>query len=231
MIDNEVAPPSALAFWTMARGFWSGYESKGAWILTASALTILLCNLAVNIGLNRWNRWFFDALERKDRPTLFNASMALIPLVVLGAAFAVAMVRAKMTLQVRWRGRVTERLLERWLSDQRYYKLSISDGYATSPESRITDDVRLATEPVVDCAVGLINSMWGAITFVGILFVVGGSLEIWGVVVPGYIAIAALLYSSVVSAPTFLIGKPLSAAVDRKSESEAQFRFGLTRIR
>jgi len=230
-IESEVAPPSAISFWTMARGFWSGEPSRTAWFLTASVLTILLCNLAVNIGLNRWNRWFFDALERKDGPTLFNAGLALIALIALGATFAVAMVRAKMTLQVRWRQWVTERLLDRWLSDQRYYKLAISDGSATSPESRITDDVRLATEPVVDCVAGFINSILCAVTFVGILFVVGGSLEMWGVVVPGYIAIAAVLYSCVVSATTFLVGQPLSAAVDRKNEAEAQFRFGLTRIR
>ncbi|MEQ1613971.1 MAG: ABC transporter ATP-binding protein/permease [Hyphomicrobiaceae bacterium] len=222
---------TAMRFVATARGFWSGDGKRKAWLLTVGVFAILLCNLAVNVGLNRWNRWFFDALERKDGSSLYMASLTLLALVLAGAGFAVAMAMVKGTLQLRWRQWVTSRLLERWLSEQRYYKLALSDGAATSPEARIADDVRLATEPVVDFATGFTNAVLSALTFVSILFFVGGSITIAGYTIPGYIAIAALLYAIVVSTVTFLIGRPLSAAIDQKNEAEAQFRFGLTRIR
>ena len=58
-------PFSARLFLT-AIGFWTGPTRRTAWLWTAGALALVLANLAVNVGINQWNRWFFDALERKD---------------------------------------------------------------------------------------------------------------------------------------------------------------------
>ena len=74
-----------------------------------------------------------------------------------------------------------------------------------------------------------------AVTFVGILFWVGGSftLQLGGFSfwIPGYIAIAAVLYATAVSSLTYFIGRPLVARVAAKNEGEAQFRYELTRVR
>ena len=34
----------------------------------------MFANLAVNVGINRWNKWFFDALEHKDGSALCHRS-------------------------------------------------------------------------------------------------------------------------------------------------------------
>ena len=83
-----------------------------------------------------------------------------------------------MTLQVKWRQWLTGELLTRWLSEQRYYRLAVTDEEQINPEYRIADDLRLASEPVVEFAIGFINALLAAVTFVGILFWVGGSLTI-----------------------------------------------------
>lgn len=234
MSDSEEPdgdPGSARRFLVLARGFWSGETRRTALFWSVGALLLIFCNLAVNVGLNQWNRWFFDALERKQGDTLLLASGLLLLLIIAGAAFAVAMVKFKMTLQLSWRQWLTGELLGRWLSDQRYYRLEIANDEAISPEYRIADDVRLATEPVVDFAIGFINAALAALTFVSILFVVGGSITVWGVTIPGYIAIAAVLYAVAVSAGTFFVGRPLVRRVADKNEAEAQFRYELTRLR
>lgn len=218
-------------FLSLAKGFWSGPTRRVALFWSAGALLLIFCNLAVNVGLNRWNRWFFDALERKQGDTLLLAVGVFLFLIVAGAAFAVAMVKFKMTLQLYWREWLTGEISKRWLSDQRYYRLEIANEQGLSPEYRIADDVRLATEPVVDFSIGFINAVLSAVTFVGILFVVGGSITVGGVTIPGYIAIAAVLYAVLVSAGTFFIGRPLVRRVANKNESEAQFRYELTRLR
>lgn len=221
----------AAAFISMARGYWSGASARQAWLWSAAILILLFCNLGVNLGFNRWNRYFYDALERKDGPALMWACGVFVALIVSGAAFAVATAKARLTLQLRWRQWVSENLLAKWLKDENYYKLALTDRQTTSPEARITDDVRLATEPVVDFATGFINAVLSAVAFVSVLLVVGGSITIGGWTIPGYIAIAAVLYAVAVSSATWFIGRPLTSAVDNKNEAEAQFRFGLTRIR
>ena len=131
---------SAKWFLRHALGYWKGPQSGTAWALTIAALALVLTNLAVNVGINQWNRWFFDALERKDGSTLSLAIITIVALIAAGAASAVAMIRCRMTLQVRWRQWLTGDLLKRWLSDQRYYRLAVSDEEQINPEYRIADD-------------------------------------------------------------------------------------------
>src|SRR5687768_14444627 len=131
-LENE----GARYFLSRALGFWTGPERRTAWLWTGAALLLLLANLAVNVGINRWNKWFFDAMEAKDGTTLRLALITIVALVAAGAAFAVGMVRCRMTLQVKWRQWVTEVLLKRWLSDQRYYRLAITDEEQLNPEYR-----------------------------------------------------------------------------------------------
>src|SRR5690606_38861090 len=121
-------------------------DRKTAWALTIGAGCLVLANLAVNVGINRWNKWFFDALERKDSATLVPLMGVIVVLVLVGAAFAVAMVRCRMSLQLAWREWVTGHLLKQWLSEQRYYRLAVTDDEQINPEYRIAADVRLATE-------------------------------------------------------------------------------------
>ncbi len=226
---------SALRFLKTALGFWSGPTRTTAWALSAGALALVLANLAVNIGLNSWNRWFFDALERKDGSNLLTLVGLFLALIVLGAGFAVAMVKCRMTLQVRWRQWITDRLASQWLAEQRFYRLAITDEKQLNPEYRLAEDVRLASEPVVDFVIGFVNALLAAVTFISILFVVGGAISIsvfgdqWNI--PGYIAIAAVLYAAAMSAITYRVGGPLVDFVDAKNEAEAQFRYEATRLR
>lgn len=230
-------PPAASPwqFLKFAVGFWSGPTRRTAWIWTVGALLLIVANLMVAIGLNSWNRDFFDALERKDGSTLFTSVWVFLALIVAGAAFAVAMVKCRMTLQVRWREWLTGQLMARWLGEQRYYRLAITDEGDINPEYRLAEDARLATEPVVEFIIGFINALFAALTFVGVLFVVGGSItmtmfgEQW--LIPGYIALAAVAYAAIMSGVTYFVGRPLVGLIGAKNEAEAQFRFEATRIR
>jgi vitamin B12/bleomycin/antimicrobial peptide transport system ATP-binding/permease protein len=226
---------SAWLFVQRSSGFWTGPGKHKAWFWTIGALALVFANLAVNVGINRWNKWFFDALEKRDATQLLELVTTIVILVIAGAGFAVAMVRCRMTLQIAWREWLTGELLARWLSEQRYYRLAVTDEEQINPEYRIADDLRLASEPVVEFALGFINALLAAVTFVGILFWVGGSLTVTvgsvSVWIPGYLAFAALLYAAMVSGLTYFIGHPLVGRVAAKNESEAQFRYELTRVR
>jgi vitamin B12/bleomycin/antimicrobial peptide transport system ATP-binding/permease protein len=234
--SSAVTPmPSAIEFLRFASGFWSGPTRRTAYILSATALLLIFANLVVNVGLNRWNRWFYDALERKDGATLLTSIGIFLALIVVGAGLAVAMVKCRMTLQLRWRAWLTGEFTARWLGQQRFYRLAITDEVQINPEYRLAEDVRLASEPVVEFVIGFINALLSAVTFVSILFLVGGSLSVnflgsqWRI--PGYLAIAALVYAAVMTAVTYRFGRPLVDIIGAKNEAEAQFRYEATRVR
>jgi putative ATP-binding cassette transporter len=206
-----------------------------AFWLTISLATGLIGKLFVDVGMNRWNRWFFDALERRDTANAAVAAFAFPLLVVCVAAVGVWIIRARESLQVRWREWCTARLLDRWLGAQRFYRMRIARNGLANPEYRISDDVRMATEPLADFAIGLFTALLTASTFVVILWTVGGGLDLkWGegqYHVPAFMVIGALAYGLIVSAFMPMVGGQLSAAAAAKNEAEARFRFEMIRMR
>src|SRR4051794_23542571 len=83
-----------------------------------------------------------------------------------------------------------------WLADRRFYQMSVIENEGCNPEFRITDDTRLATEPIVEFAIGLASAVLTAAAFVGILLSVGGAITIplgGGISIPDYMVIAALV--------------------------------------
>lgn len=222
-------------FFGLASGWWTGATASRAWFLTAALALCLIVNVGINFAVNTWNRRFFDALENSDTATVWWAVVVFLWLVICAAAVGVGIVLSRETLQVRWREWLIGSLIDRWLSGQRYYRMGLARTEPANPEYRIADDTRLATEPIVDFAIGLTTSIVSALTFVGVLWVVGGSLTVpvgsGSIVIPGYMVLAAIFYGVVMSTLMLWVGHRLPGAVARRNEAEAKLRFELTRLR
>jgi vitamin B12/bleomycin/antimicrobial peptide transport system ATP-binding/permease protein len=236
-VEHVGPPPSYIArsFFRMARGFWTGERRRQAWVLTIGVLAFALVNLAAALGVNRWNKFFFDALEQKNVASVFLGIGIVLCLAVASAAASVGLVHMRMRLQLRWRQWLTAYLVRRWLGDRRFYQLNIVGGDASNPEFRIADDTRLAIEPLVDFVNGLTNAVLAAAAFIGVLWAVGGaiSFEAFGSTynIPGYMVFAAVAYSGLTSFATILIGRPLIRRSEAKNAGEARLRYELTRVR
>jgi putative ATP-binding cassette transporter len=191
--------------------------------------------LAATVALNRWNRWFFDALERKDAETTAIAVLVFAAIIVSMAAIGVGIVLTRERLQVRWRAWIVGRLLDTWLARDRYYHLGVTHTEPANPEYRIADDTRWATEPLVDLAIGLFSAVTGAAAFISILWSVGGSISfsLGGVplTIPAYMVLLALAYGGLMSGLMLYVGRPLVSCFARKNEAEGIFRFALMRLR
>ncbi|MDZ4843131.1 MAG: SbmA/BacA-like family transporter [Hyphomicrobium aestuarii] len=184
-------------FLNLASGFWAGPTRTRAWILTILLIAFLLVNLGSALAVNFWTKYFFDALERKDLPSVMFAIGLVFAIAFASAAGSVGLLHTRMRLQVRWRQWLSGALINRWLSDRHFYQLTIVQTEAENPEARIAEDARLATELMVDFSLGLMNALLASASFIGILWVVGGSLTVLGVAIPGYMVIACVVYSAV----------------------------------
>jgi putative ATP-binding cassette transporter len=222
------------AFARFAGGYWRGVTGRGAWALTLGLALFLLLSTAATVGLNHWNRWFFDSLEARDVESLTRAVFVFAAIIASMAAVGVGIVITRETLQVRWRAWIVEHLVARWLGNQRFYHLNVTGKEPPNPEYRISDDTRWATEPLVDLGIGLLLAVVNAAAFISILWSVGGSiaLDVWGGInVPAYMVIVALAYGCIASGLMLWVGAPLVGFVGRKNEAEGYFRFAMMRIR
>ncbi|WP_186417671.1 SbmA/BacA-like family transporter [Bosea sp. CS1GBMeth4] len=235
----EAGPPSdwqvASSFARLTGDFWRGRTAGRAWFWSLSLAGAIILSVFANVTVNRWNGWFFDALEKKDGESALIA-MAVFPvLVLIAAGLGVVILISRETFQVHWRAHVTARLADGWIGERRFYRLVLSGYEPANPEYRIADDVRWATEPVVDFAIGLLSAVITAVTFIGILWSIGGSLgvEAHGVhfVIPAYMVLAAIIYAVLVSGLITWVGRPLPRLIAARNEGEARLRFSLMRIR
>lgn len=206
-----------------------------AWALTLGLITIVLLQLFVQYRLNVWNRDLFNAIEKKEGGAVLAQALVFVPLALATVGLAVMAVYGRMKMQREWRAWVTDRIMNQWLAHGHYYQLNLMTGEHQVPESRITDDTRIATDPPVDFSVGIFQSIVTAITFIGVLWVVGGSIAIGAkdapIVIPGYLVLAAIGYSALMTLGMLLIGHRFIRVSEATSQAEAEFRYALTRLR
>ena len=235
-IQRAQKQPLVRRFWMTARGFWSSKRSwKVAWLMTAVLIALVVGQLVFQYQLNVWNKAIFDALEKKDGAAVLHQAMLFVPLAIGSIAVAVAVVYARMRMQRRWRAWLTEHTMTRWLAKGRYYQLNLIEGDHKNPEARIGDDIRIATEQPVDFAVGILSAVLTSVTFMGVLWTVGGNLTIGFAgrefFIPGYLVIAVLLYCVIISGLMTVIARSFVPTAENKNQVEAEFRAALTRVR
>ena len=190
-------------FWQTARGFWRRGSDRLAWVLTIGLLVLILLNLATQYGINVWNRAIFDALEKHDSGKVFYFAMIFFPLAAVSVSIGVTNVYARMSTQRRWRAWMSKSVLDQWLKNGRYYQLNLVSGDHQNPEGRLTEDLRVSTDAPVDFTVGIVSATLSALTFITVLWTIGGALTIPiagnEVTIPGFLVIAAVIYASVAS--------------------------------
>jgi putative ATP-binding cassette transporter len=222
-------------FWRAASGFWTKQSRREAWFLTLSLLAIILGHLYIQYRLNVWNRDLFNALERKEFGLVGHLALVFVPLSLAAIAFNVASVWGRLTTQRAWRAWMTDHLIDRWLKNGRYYQLNLIAGEHQNPEFRIADDARIATESPVDFAFGVTTAVLTAITFITVLWTVGGGISFeWSgrtVTVPGYLVFIAIIYSAITTTAMLIIGRRFVQVAEDKNQSEAEFRYANTRLR
>lgn len=219
------------AVFRLSKGFWGGRTRSLSIVLTVGAFGFTLVDVGMQVLLNRWTKQFYDAIEKRGLDLIWQAALLFAALSVAATASIVIGSYMRQMLQVYWRRHLSEKLLDRWLTNQAYYRLNVMRGAEFAPEARVAEDARLTVEPIVDLLTGFLNAVVTFVAFVGILWTIGGSLSVGGVTIPGFMVWGAIAYAAGVSILMILVGRTYAQRVRDRSDAEAQFRYELTRLR
>ena len=214
-------------FWQAASVFWRVQIGQSA-MLAMFLIAVVLLQLLVQVALNLWNRHFFDALERKDAATVWLQAQLFVPLAVGSILLTAASVWGRMTAQRNWREALTRHVIEKWMEKDRFRHLNHLARGSENPEYRISVDVRIATDAPVDLSLAFLSSILTALTFFGVLWTIGGSIDVtvFGrpVTIPGYLVFGVILYSGMVTSLMIFFGHHLTSVIERSNQAEAEFR-------
>ncbi|CAN0618046.1 vitamin B12/bleomycin/antimicrobial peptide transport system ATP-binding/permease protein [Burkholderia multivorans] len=220
--------------WRLIKPYWVSSEWKVAWALLVTIIAINLCVVWINVRLNKWNAEFYNALQSKD---VHDFPHLLMQFTALAFAFIILAVYGRYLRQLlgfRWRQWLTERFLGEWLGDRAFYRIE-RDRLADNPDQRITDDLQSFATTTLALSLDLLSTVVTLVSFITILWSLAGALtfSLGGtpIEIPGYMVWAAALYAVGGSLVIQKVGHPLVSINYQQQRVEADFRFGLIRVR
>ncbi len=235
--------------WALSLPYFKSDEKWKARGLLAVIVALNLGSVFMLVQINDWNRLFYDALQNKDA-AVFWVQLGRFTYLAFGfIVIAVYKFYLTQLLDMRWRAWMTAHYLERWLSNQAFYRMELarftgnkSEGASgkdqstpDNPDQRIQEDINQFTSYTVSLTMGLLNALVTLVSFVGILWSLSGNFafDVAGATVdiPGFMVWAAVLYCVVGSYISHAIGRPLSRLNFQQQQLEADFRHHMVRVR
>ena len=220
--------------WRLLYPFWQSEEKWPARLLLFLVVALALGLVYLNVLFNEWNRDFYNALETRNLAEFWNQLWRFSWLAFIYIAVAIYKIYITQALEIRWRRWMTNQYLTLWLENQSYYRIEQNQS-ADNPDQRIAEDLKYLTSGSLSLSLGLLSSVVTLISFIGILWSVSGPLTFtltgqqWSI--PGYMVWFALGYAGIGSLLVAYIGKPLVKQNVEQQRFEADFRFGLIRLR
>ena len=193
------------------------------WLLLGLIILMLLSVNGINAGITFIARDLTNALIARDGDASYRN------LWVYGACFAVALPIRSLQLYFNkklglfWREWLSLSLVDDYLQDRAYYVLNPNDETATNvdnPDQRISEDVRDFTAEALSFAINIFDSILTFSLNILILYSVSESLTF-----------ALLAYASAISILMIVAGRKLVRLNNFQLRFEADFRYGLVRVR
>lgn len=221
----------ARAAWKLIWPYWFSEDKFRARLLLFVIVSLNLGLVYITVLLNSWYGEFYNSLQQKN----FEAFKSLLlQFGILAAIFIVGAVYRlylQQMLEISWRKWLTDRFLNLWLQNRSYYLLQLKDYGTDNPDQRIAEDLRLLSRGTLSLSLGLLSSIVTLCSFLMILWNLSGPITIFSFTIPGYMVWVAVLYAIVGSGLTHLIGRRLIKLNFEQQKYEANFRFGLVRVR
>jgi putative ATP-binding cassette transporter len=219
------------AFWALAKPYWVSEQRAKAWTMLATVVGLVLMLVWLEVQFNAWNNDFYNTLQDKDQAEFFRQLGKFTLLAILYIITAVYRLYYQQMLTIEWRTWLTERVLANWMKDQASYRMQLLDRGTDNPDQRIAEDLNLFVSSTLSLTLGLLSAVVTLVSFVAILWVLSGMIELAGLQIPGYLVWIALIYAVVGTVVTHFIGRPLIGIEFNQQRFEADFRFSLIRVR
>jgi putative ATP-binding cassette transporter len=195
-------------------------ESRRRALGGLAVLVVLL--LAIN-GMNVVNSYlgrdFMTALAERHAQRFYTFAGFLAGVFAVSTVLEVFSRYTEQWLGLVWREWLTRHFLDRYLAGRTYVRLA-GRRDIDNPDERISSDIKTFTAMTLSIMILLVNGIMTVVAFSGVLW----SITPW-------LFVTALGYAIAGSAGTILLGRRLVSLNNQQLQKEADFRYGLGRVR
>lgn len=234
-------------FWRLLKLCIAGEGGKFGLVLYAIVLALELSQILVSLRMIEWSKSFYDALQQVDGPTALTQVGIFFIIVLTGVGLTLLSSFTRQHLEIRWRRALTNAAMTRWLANHSYLELERQRGSGLdNPDQRIAEDCRFFLAGpmsehgngvgLIPLSLDLVTNVVAIFSYVAVLWSIAdfalplGFLGIEGEI-PRYMVWAAFIYVALSTGLTHVLGRPLKRIYAEQQRREADFRFGLIRVR
>lgn len=218
------APTLSLAAWRqfvdVAKPYWKGDQKRTAWTLIALLVVLMLCETQLAVMLNEKTGEMTSALAAREADRFWSAVRASLVVLAIAVPVYAFYYYMRDAFSNGWRRWLTARFLDGYLGSRRYYELNTA-GDIDNPDQRISEDINSFTGRSINFLLIFIGSLMQLVAFSAVLWSISHVLV-------GFLALYAIV--GTVGA-LFIFGAPLIRLNFWQLRREADFRFGLIRLR
>jgi putative ATP-binding cassette transporter len=230
--ERSPSEPAALnSALKLAKDYFIDSEERYSALLLLLGIILAVASLvALNAVFAWWIVGFWTAITEMSYPLYIQSIQYFFVIVTGFIGASVFKDYLGDLLSLRWRKWLTKYLVDEYTSPEGNNYLEFSRHYKQidNPAQRIQEDIKFFVSRSIWLSADLLNSILTQITFIGTLWVVGGSLSfaVMGVAItiPGYLVWVAISFALTSSIVSHLIGGSLAELTKQKTISETDFR-------
>ena len=215
-------------FWSLFKGYWSSEEKWKARGLLAVVIAMNFAMVYLLVQLNEWYNTFYNALQNYEAESFWPLIGEFSAIAFTYIVIAVYAIYLRQMLQIKWRTWMTNNYLNAWMENQTYYRLQDA---ADNPDQRISEDIGQFVNLSLGLLIGFLKQLTTLAAFGVVLWELSGSIEIAGLIIPGYMFWFSFIYSGVGTFLAHKVGRKLIGLNFDQQKFEADFRFSMMRVR
>jgi putative ATP-binding cassette transporter len=213
---------------------WDYFNPAHSWLPFAWLAVIIfmtLFSVRMNVLFSFWYNGFYSAMQKLDAKAFWFMLLVFSILATVHVARALLNYYLQQAFMIRWRMWLTNRLIERWLGHQAYYRSQYVAESADNPDQRIQQDVEIFVAKSISLSMGLLDAVVSLFAFTIILWSLSGMLALFGWEIPRAMVFMVYLYVIIATVFALKIGRPLIMLNFLNEKFSATFRYALIRLR
>ncbi len=217
--DRQTFKTTYRQFRQISRAFFASERRHKARGFLIALLLLALAVGGVQVLMSYAGRDFFTAIERKQPAAYWVGLAWYLGTFALAVPIGVFYRWVEERLALLWREWMAQHLVKRYFNNRAYFRLRGSEN-VDNPDQRISEDVRNFTTSSLSFLLILLNSLVTLIAFIGVLWMISSTL-----------VAMLVIYAVAGTAISIAIGRKLVRLHYHQYEQEANFRYGLVRVR
>ncbi len=208
-------------FWAIAKLYWFGNEKKGALSLLALLFILLLAYSQLSVVLSQQQGEIISSLSNKDVDRFWRTVQKFLFVLVIYVPLFANFSYVQNKLGIYWRRWLTHYFVGRYFKNRSFYELGNFNTDIDNPDQRIAEDIKGFTQGSLLFLLVIVNSVLQVIFFSNALWKISENLV--------FALFAYSILGTLIAVGFF--GKKLVKIRFDQLKKEANFRFGLVRVR